>query len=295
MIETLRALAVLLEPPRPEHAPIAAALELPAVPLPDEHTAMLVFQAYPYASVYLGVEGMLGGEARDRVAGFWRVLGGEPPSEPDHLSVLLAGLAALGHQPPPRVTDPGDPAVRAEIPVRGALFWEHIASWMPPYLAALQRIGSRFHAAWATLAATLFSELADDLGPPLRLPLALRATPPLPAAPAGIDDLLTLLLVPARTGITLMRDDLERAACDLDLALRVAERRFALRALLAQAPAAVLSWLAREARTQADHLAALPPVTAWWAARARATSTWLDDLAAQASSGSDRAPDRATR
>jgi hypothetical protein len=280
MIETLRALAVLLEPPRPEHAPIAAALELPAVPRPDEHTAMLVFQAYPYASVYLGGEGMLGGEARDRVAGFWRALGGEPPSEPDHLSVLLAGLAALGHQP---------------SSVRGALFWEHVASWMPPYLATLQRIAGRFHAAWATLAAALLAELADDLGPPLRLPLALRAAPGLPAAPASIDDLLTLLLVPARTGITLVRDDLERAACDLDLALRVAERRFALRALLAQSPAGVLTWLAREARAQADPLASIPPVTAWWAVRARATAAWLDDLAAQASSVSDRASDRATR
>src|SRR5262245_19090493 len=116
MIETLRALAVLLEPPRPEHASIAAALELPAVPSADEHTAMLVFQAYPFASVYLGGEGMLGGEARHRVAGFWRALGGEPPAEPDHLSVLLAGLAALSDQPS----------------VRGALFWEHVASWMPP-------------------------------------------------------------------------------------------------------------------------------------------------------------------
>jgi hypothetical protein len=280
VIEALRALAVLLEPPRPEHAAIAAALELPAVTSPDEHTAVLVFQAYPYASVYLGGEGMLGGEARDRVAGFWRALGGEPPSEPDHLSILLAGLAELAGQPPS---------------VRAALFWEHVASWMPPYLATLHRIGGRFHVAWATLAATLLADLADELGPPMRLPLALRSAPPLPAAPAGIDDLLTLLLVPARTGIVVVRDDLERAACDLDLALRVAERRFALRALLAQSPSAVLAWLAREARAQSAHLAPLPPVTAWWAARALATATWLDDLADQATRVADRAPDQATR
>ncbi|HZJ63134.1 MAG TPA: hypothetical protein VFD36_06380, partial [Kofleriaceae bacterium] len=106
---------------------------------------------------------------------------------------------------------------------------------------------------------------------------------------------LTLLLVPARTGIVVVRDDLERAACDLDLALRVAERRFALRALLAQSPSAVLAWLAREARAQADQLAALPPITAWWAERARATATWLDTLAAEASCISDRAPDRASQ
>ena len=53
------------------------------------------FQLYPYASVYLGSEGMLGGEARDRIAGFWRAIGEPPPSEPDHLAVLLALYARL--------------------------------------------------------------------------------------------------------------------------------------------------------------------------------------------------------
>ena len=66
MTEALRALAVLLEAPRPEHAAIAAALELPAHPTPDEYTSLVVFQAYPYASVYLGAEGMLGGDAVPR-------------------------------------------------------------------------------------------------------------------------------------------------------------------------------------------------------------------------------------
>ncbi|TMQ17660.1 MAG: hypothetical protein E6J90_22010 [Deltaproteobacteria bacterium] len=268
MTEVLRALAVLLEAPGPEHAAVTAALELPAVAA-DEHTAILVFQAYPYASVYLGAEGMLGGEARDRIAGFWRALRGEPPAEPDHLSVLLAALAALAALPEPAA-------------VRAALYWEHIASWMPPYLATLQRIGGPFHAGWAALAAALCAELSGDLGPPARLPLALRSAPGLPPTPGGLDELLATLLAPARTGIVLVRDDLARAAIDLGLGLRAGERRFALRSLLAQDPAAVLGWLAAEARTQAGHLVALPPITAWWAARAGATAHWLEELAASA-------------
>jgi hypothetical protein len=323
MNEALRALAVLLETPRPEHAAIAAALELPAPPAPDEHTAVVVFQAYPYASVYLGAEGMLGGEARDRVAGFWRALGGEPPAEPDHLSVLLAGVAALDDpagvasfvDPVPvssmrdalPVAGPGSassmrgalrlagsgsaPSMRGALPlagaapassVRGALFWEHIASWMPPYLATLRRIGAAFHVAWSELAATLLAELATDLGPPARLPLALRAAPALPAAPADLDDLLATLLAPVRTGFVIVRDDLERATADLGLGLRAGERRFALRALLGQAPAAVLGWLAAEARSQAGSFVTLPGITAWWTARAHVGATWLDELAALA-------------
>ena len=275
MNEALRALAVLLEPPRPEHAAIAAALELPAVPSPDEHTAVLVFQAYPYASVYLGAEGMLGGEARDRIAGFWRALGGEPPVEPDHLSVLLAGVAALDGAP-------GS--------VRAALFWEHVASWMPPYLATLRRVGAPFHVAWAELAATLLAELAAELGPSVRLPLALRAAPAISAAPGGLDELLATLLAPVRTGFVVVRDDLERAAADLGLGLRAGERRFALRALLAEDPAAVLDWFAAEAQRRVAELAMFAPsdrdpaspIALFWAARARASAAWLAELASLA-------------
>lgn len=277
MTEALRALAVLLEAPRPEHPAIAAALELPALPTGDEYTAVLVFQAYPYASVYLGAEGMLGGEARDRIAGFWRALGGEPPAEPDHLSILLAGVAALAESAP-------------ASSVRGALFWEHIASWMPPYLATLRRIGAPFHVAWADLVMTVLAELAADFGPPARLPLALRTAPALPGAPANLDELLATLLTPVRTGFVLVRDDLERAAAELGLGLRAGERRFALRSLLTQDPAAVLGWLAAEARAQAAALAALPPITAWWAGRAHLGAVWLDELATQARRG-ELAPD----
>jgi len=270
MSEVLRAVAVLLEPPRPEHEAIAAALELPPVVALDEHTDVLVFQAYPYASVYLGAEGMLGGEARDRIAGFWRALGGEPPSEPDHLSVLLAGLAVLEGE---------------ATSVRSALFWEHVASWLPPYLATLRRIGGPFHTAWAQLVTTLCAELADELGPPARLPLALRAAPALSHEPHDLADLLSTLLAPARTGIVIVRDDLERAAGELGFGLRAGERRFALRTLLAQDPETVLTWFAKEARAQADSLVELSPITPWWAARARATASWLDTLASSAHRG----------
>jgi hypothetical protein len=124
------------------------------------------------------------------------------------------------------------------------------------------------------------SELAEELGEPARMPLALRVAPALPVAAGGVDELLAALLAPVRAGIVVVQDDLARAASELDLGLRAGERRFALRGLLAQDPAGVLGWLAEEARAQAGRLAALPPITAWWAARAGATAAWLDELAA---------------
>lgn len=241
----MRALAVLLEPPAPEHAAIARALALPPPPTADEHTDVIVFQAYPYASVYLGDEGMLGGEARDRIAGMWRSFGATPPPECDHLSVLLGAVAAL------------------DEPARSAFAAEHVTSWMPPYLATLARIGTPFFQAWARTLAAL-------LDPP-RTSLHWRMATP-PATPRDLDDLLATVLAPVRVGFVIVRDDLARAAEDLRLGLRTGERRFALRALLEQDAGAVLTWLAGEARAQASAM------DGWWRERALAGAQWLDAL-----------------
>src|ERR1051325_4845891 len=95
-MELFRALAVLVEPPgRPGVARVAEALGLGPAAEASAYTELFVFQLYPYASVYVGAEGMLGGEARDRVAGFLAALGYEVPAEPDHLALLLGAYAWL--------------------------------------------------------------------------------------------------------------------------------------------------------------------------------------------------------
>ena len=92
-MELFRALAALADPPAEEHGRLAELLGLPPAPDASTHADVFLMQLPPDASVYVGGEGMLGGEALDRVAGFWRALRQEPPDEPDHLSSLL-GLAA---------------------------------------------------------------------------------------------------------------------------------------------------------------------------------------------------------
>src|SRR5204863_6550834 len=97
-VELFRTLGVLLEPPVAAHRPLAELLDLGPPPSAAEHTDLFRFQLYPYASVYLGAEGMLGGEARDRIAGFWRALGLVPPAEPDELTVMLGFYAELAER-----------------------------------------------------------------------------------------------------------------------------------------------------------------------------------------------------
>jgi len=250
--------------------PADARTVLAAVGLPPcsnaEHTEVFVLNCSPYAAAYLGAEGALGGDAADRVAGFWRALGAEPPAEPDHLTSLLALYAALGEQA-------GDPAERA----RGVLFTEHLWSWLPGYLAAVSDLGVGSLRGWADLAlAAIAEERHRYPGGPL--PAALRD------APAGLDGdlapraLVEAVLTPVRSGMIITRRTLAAGAGQAGAGHRIGERRFALRAMLEQAPEATLTWLAAEAERWARRWAAFGPddeVALWWAARARATANRL--------------------
>jgi len=279
-VELFRALGALAEPPGAEQVRLAELLGLPGRPDPAAFTEIFVLQLYPYASVYLGAEGMLGGEARDRVAGFWRALGRVPPAEPDHLTVLLALYATLReHQDAESV-----PARRALWEHgRKTLLWEHLASWLPPYLDKLAEIAPPCYRAWGVMLGEALRAELRTLGRPDALPLHLREAPPLPdPRQAGAAAFLQGLLAPVRSGALLVRSDLARAARETGLGLRLGERRFALDALLSQDSRRTLGWLASEVRgwvpRHRAHRELTGPLAEFWAARAEAAAALLDAL-----------------
>ncbi len=280
-MELFRALATLVESPRPESARVAEALGLGPPPGADEYTQIFVFQLYPYASVYLGAEGMLGGEARDRVAGFWRALGHAPPAEADHLSVMLALYARLCDLEAAELQD----ARRRESwrAARKAFLWEHLLSWLPAYLDKLREIAPDFYRGWSELLSAALREEADTLGRQDALSAALRDAPAL-ADPRGenFEKFLESLLAPVRCGLILTRSDLAHAARDLNLGARAGERRFALRSLFEQEPGGVLGWLADEARARSARHAKVRgefgETGAWWERRCLDAATLFDEL-----------------
>ncbi len=285
MIELVRALAVLAEPPGPEQARVAEVLGLDGGIDNAAYTEVFALQLYPYASVYAGAEGMLGGEAADRVAGFWRALRRTPPPEPDHLAALLGLYASLAE----REAGEDDPARRLMWRVgRKGLLWEHLASWLFPYLDKMAEIGPPCYRSWAALLGeTLVAEIGA-VGPPETLPLHLRLAPPLPDPRRdGAAAFVAGLLAPVRSGIVLARADLARAAHDLGLGLRMGERRFVLETLLTQDAAAMLAWLATEANSAAGrhrrHAHVTGSVAQFWARRAEEAAALLGELAPAAS------------
>lgn len=280
-MELFRTLGVLLEAPTARLEPLAQLLELGALPSVDEHARLFLFQLYPHAAVYLGNEGMLGGEAQDRITGFWRALALEPPEEPDHLTVMLACYAEICQRE--EASAPGLARERLRL-ARGAWLWEHLLSWLPPYLEKLGELAPPFYRQWGDLLSSALVAEAEQLAPPDQLPLHLRAAEEFPdPREEGAEVFLHALLSPVRSGLLLTGSDLAEAARKLGLGLRKGERRFVLRSLLAQEPAEVLKWLAEDAeRWQARHrerLAVFGQLNAFWAGRAAGTATMVRDLA----------------
>lgn len=247
-----------------------------------EATRVFVLDLPPYASIHLGPEGKLGGEGMLRVAGVWRALALEPPPDPDHLASILALYAVLGHTSGQCRTAP---ARRRLDHARHVVLWEHLWSWLPGYLAALD--GDPAVGQWATLLGhALRAEVAAAQPAPDLLPTPLREAPG-PLVPTGERaDLLDALPVPVRTGFVLTFADLREAAGALGVGLRRGERRFALQAMLEQDAAGTLRWLSTHAlRWAAVHDSQLAVAhdqadpRRWWARRARTSAEVLRALA----------------
>ncbi|MGH9022816.1 MAG: TorD/DmsD family molecular chaperone [Acidimicrobiia bacterium] len=274
--ELFRVLGALCEPPDRAHRPAIAALGLGGQASAAEHTELFVLQLPPYAAIYLGPEGMLGGEAGDRVAGFWRALQLVPSADADHLTALLSLYAAVCEREEAETRPP----VRALLhQARQALLWEHLVSWVPAYGRAVETIGPPPYRAWARLLVEVVTGEARGLGPQPDLSAHLRQAPVLPGPDEGGGAWLSALLTPVRSGLILTRADLVRAGRLLGIGARVGDRRLVLEAMLGQDPAGMLRWLGTEAdgwaRYHRQAEPALGGVARFWAERAETTAANL--------------------
>ncbi|WP_246136367.1 molecular chaperone TorD family protein [Leekyejoonella antrihumi] len=280
--ELLRALGAAVLTPPPGNAEICRGLDLP-VPDGAEHTGVFVLGAPPHAAIHLGPEGKLGGEGLDRVAGFWRALGLRAPEDADHLGALLMLYAELGGAESSTADVEHADHLRRS---RCALLHEHIWSWAPAYLVAVQGLGIDPIGQWADLTLQVLRSEHDTADLPDQLPLALREAPEPLTATGTVDDALDALVAPVRTGMVLTQRDLQEGARLAAVGFRRGERRFALRAMLEQDPVATLDWLLGQAHRWADvhRRCGDDPTSRWWQQRAAHTAATLEQMLAGARS-----------
>ncbi len=275
--ELWRALGAVADNPQDARA-ATEALGLP-IPNPAEHTEVFVLNCPPYASTHLGPEGGIGGDAADRVAGFWRALGLDPPHEPDHLASLFALYGHLG-EAAAQVRRPATAAALTRT--RAVLLWEHLWSWLPNYLDAVSDLATQTLGAWAGLTRMALAREAQSQPGGELLPAALRdSPPPLESGCAG-GDLVDGLVRPLRSGVVLTRRSLAVIAQRAGAGYRIGERRFALRALLEQDPQAAFEALTVEAARWSARRGGSSTVDAasqWWAKRSAHTAMVLTHAA----------------
>jgi TorA maturation chaperone TorD len=279
-MELFRALAVLCEPPTVETARLAQVLELGAPPSADDYTELFLFQLYPYASVYLGNEGMMGGLARSLIAGFWRALNEAPPAEADHLAVMLALYARLAEMEEEGRDQTGRANARA---ARKAFLWEHLLSWLPCYLSKLSDIAPPVYKAWGEILMKALLEEAERLGQQEQLPLHLRESLGLiDPREQSFEEFLQTVLTPVRGGMILTRADFVRVARKMGWGVRMGERKFILKTLFEQDAGAVFAWLEEEAdvwkRRHHQHRKRLGEVSRAWEEKTKASAALFAEL-----------------
>ena len=296
-MELFRALGALVEPPDTALEVIAEIIGLGTLPTSSDHYELFDLQLRPYASIWLEHEGMLGGEARDRIAGFWRAIGQTPPAEPDHLTTMLALYATLGEL---EARQDGGAHGAAWRHARRAYLWEHLLSWLPVFLTKVHQVAPAPYKRWSVILREALAyesreccmeDAPPDAGPmetvdmaPRLLPLHLRDVPPLvdPRQQGTLGEFLASVLAPVRSGMILTRLDLNRAAYALGVGLRPMTRRSMLESMLTQETGGTLAWLGDEARwwrRQHENGCVQPDsIARFWIERAQSAEHLLHDL-----------------
>lgn len=281
MVELIRALGVFCEPPADEHTRLAEILGFSKSPCADAYQEIFCNDLPPFASVYLSNEGVMGGEALERISGFWQALQREVPHEPDHLSRLL-GLAAFLEE---KQISAGEPARALLIQrSRAALFWEHLLPWMPTYLDRVESIAKdTVYGDWARLLSeTLLSDF-ECLGPLENPPRHLAASSGLPdPRRKGAAQFFSSLFAPVQLGFILLAEDLNNLADEIGILPKDHDRQAILKDLLREAPKETLGGLADMAYERSCYISekwsSLGELCSHWERRAKESGEMLQQL-----------------
>lgn len=175
------------------------------------HHRLFHFAVFPYESIFLHPDSLLGGEIAAAVSDFYQRAGFTPPTEtlPDHVGLELTLLSFLTG------AEAGNDAPAWQVWQRHFLDW-HLLRWLPALVQAVRQQGHPFFTALADLALAVVLDhraaLADQ--PPAATPTFRLPAPPdlLADAHTGLAEIAGYLLTPACSGIYLSRDDIGRLA-----------------------------------------------------------------------------------
>ncbi len=208
----------------PELEKALGGLEDPVQPAAD-HFHLFGFNVFPYQSMFLDIDGNLGGEQSERVLNFYRQAGfdltpNSPSSgyaageSPDHIGLELAFLSFLSGAEADAIQDGEELHVHRIQSLQRDFFDQHLLPWLPVLVQAVGQQGLPFYSELSRLTLELACEHRAALGEGVAVRQAAFALPHPPALleneKTSLKDIAAYLLTPAYSGIYLSRDDIAR-------------------------------------------------------------------------------------
>lgn len=178
--------------------------------LAAEHETMFGFNVFPFASLFLEFDGMLGGETTHRIRAFRSQLGidvGSDSTAPDHVAAELRILAVLAK------SDSLASQSTAEFIDR------HVFSWLPAFVAAVRE---ETHVFYSELVDLMLEQIVDHRRS-IMASSQIGDLEPIPKehllsdSKTGIHDIADFLTSPARCGLFLSRSTIAGIAQGLKL------------------------------------------------------------------------------
>lgn len=180
------------------------------------HYQLFVHNVYPYETIFLGDDGLLGGNISERVAAFYQRIGfhSNNSDNTDHLSTELSAMAYLCFAELDAIEDQVPHQAERLRQLQRRFLDEHLLRWLPAFVIAVEQQGKSVYTDVVRqsfeLVCTHRTQLGDDL-------MAADEVFSLPQAPdllanekTSLRDIAHYLLTPAYTGFFVSFSDIKR-------------------------------------------------------------------------------------
>lgn len=258
-----------------------------------EHYQLFVHNVFPYESIFLGEDGLLGGSITEAVAAFYGRIGLQATAaeSADHISAEFAALAHLCFAELDAIEDQIPHQIQRLRQLQRRFLDEHLLRWLPAFVIAIEQ---QVHSIYADVVRQSFELVCvhrGQLGADLMAAVDVFT---LPAPPdllvdekTSLRDIARYLLNPAYTGFFLSVDDIRQVGAKFRVPHGFGKRQQILTNLLRTAsdyevfPETIEAFkvLASQWQMAFEALPALPAtIQRVWVARLQATQALLTEI-----------------